>query len=126
MFLRRWQEASQVFAIFNFGTRDSELILPLETGLWTKVLDSEERRWKVKPAVVDSPSANILPRTILSNGPVTLVVPGKALALFLKQELLRGPRPTTTCTMTKLLRWIHRVGDGSPDWEHRYDSESEP
>ena len=91
VFLRRWQEASQVFAIFSFGTRNSELILPLETGLWTKVLDSEEGRWKVKPAAVGSPSANVLPRTILSNGPVTLVAPGKALALFLKAGAATRP-----------------------------------
>jgi len=86
LFLRRWQEASQVFAIFSFGTRDSELSLPLGTGLWTKVLDSEDPRWKLKAPVLDSPSANTLPRTIRSNGTVTLVLQGKALALFALKE----------------------------------------
>jgi maltooligosyltrehalose trehalohydrolase len=87
VFLRRWQEASQVFAIFNFGTVCSELHLALEKGLWSKVLDSEDPRWNVKAATPDSPPENTLPRTLLSNGAVTLALRGKALALFgLKQD----------------------------------------
>ena len=87
VFLRRWQEASQVFAIFNFGTGRSELHLALEKGLWSKVLDSEDPRWNVKAATPDLPSENTLPRTLLSNGTVTLALRGKALALFgLKQD----------------------------------------
>ena len=87
LFLRRWHQASQVFAIFNFGTRDSELRLPLEAGMWTKVLDSEDPTWKVKTAVLDSSTIN-LPRTILSNGTATVIVQSKGLGVFsLKQDL---------------------------------------
>ena len=87
LFLRRWHQASQVVAIFNFGTRDSELRLQLEGGVWTKVLDSEDPTWKVKAAVLDSSAIN-LPRTILSNGTATVIVQSKGLGVFsLKQDL---------------------------------------
>ena len=82
LFLRRWQDASQVFAAFNFGSRDSLLNLPVETGLWTKVLSSEDPRWNLKASSFDSPSANSSPRTIVSNGTVTLALRGKALTVF--------------------------------------------
>ncbi|HEU0008033.1 MAG TPA: DUF3459 domain-containing protein, partial [Terriglobia bacterium] len=86
LFLRRWQEASQVFAIFSFGTRDSELTLPLAAGLWTKILDSQDSRWTSKAPALDLASAISLPCTILSNGTVTLVLRAKALAVFALKE----------------------------------------
>ena len=86
MFLRRGQNTSQVFALFSFGDRESLLNLPLGTGLWTKVLDSEDPRWKLNAPVLDLPSANALPCTILSKGMVTLVLRGRALALFALKE----------------------------------------
>jgi hypothetical protein len=86
LFLRRWHQASQVFAIFNFGTHDSELKLPLAAGVWTKVLDSEDPTWKVKTAVLDSSAIN-LPLTILSNGAATVIVQSKGLGVYsLKQD----------------------------------------
>jgi maltooligosyltrehalose trehalohydrolase len=81
VFLGRGRDAAQVFALFSFGGRDSFLNLPLETGLWTKLLDSEDPRWKLKAPALDS-RANALPRTILSKGTVKLALPGKAMALF--------------------------------------------
>jgi len=86
LFLRRWQDASQVFAAFNFGSRDSLLNLPVETGLWTKVLSSEDPRWNLKAPSLDSPSANSSPRTIVSNGTVTIALRGKALTVFALNE----------------------------------------
>ena len=86
MFLRRGLGPRRVFALFSFGGRDSLLNLPLERGLWTKLLDSEDPKWKLKAPALDSSAANGLPRTILSEGTVTLVLRGRALALFVLKE----------------------------------------
>jgi maltooligosyltrehalose trehalohydrolase len=86
VFLRRGQGASGVFALFSFGGRDSLLNLPLERGLWSKLLDSEDPKWRLKEPALDASAANALPRTILSEGTVTLVLRGRTLALFALKE----------------------------------------
>jgi maltooligosyltrehalose trehalohydrolase len=45
LFLRRWQQDSQVLAVFNFADASSVIRLPLPHGQWRKLLDSAARRW---------------------------------------------------------------------------------
>ena len=46
LFLRRWNGASRVFAVFNFDTRPVELSLPIPAGQWQELLESAEKRWQ--------------------------------------------------------------------------------
>jgi maltooligosyltrehalose trehalohydrolase len=46
LFIRRWKDASQAFAIFNFNRADTGLDAPLTDGNWSKVLDSSDTAWE--------------------------------------------------------------------------------
>lgn len=45
IFLRRWAENSQIFAIMNFNHNQSNFTAQLPTGQWQKILDSSDEKW---------------------------------------------------------------------------------
>ena len=45
IFLRRWAENSQIFAIMNFNRNEITITAQLPTGQWQKILDSSEEKW---------------------------------------------------------------------------------
>jgi maltooligosyltrehalose trehalohydrolase len=44
LFLHRWQESSQIFAVLNFNQSEVKFQAPV-TGSWQKILDSSESKW---------------------------------------------------------------------------------
>lgn len=45
IFLRRWQNESSVFCIFNFNTLDVQVNVDVPQGPWEKVIDSSDTKW---------------------------------------------------------------------------------
>jgi maltooligosyltrehalose trehalohydrolase len=45
LLMRRWQDGSEVFSVFNFNDVDARLAAPLTAGVWKKILDSSENIW---------------------------------------------------------------------------------
>jgi len=73
LFLRRWSEGSQIFALFSFGTGASQIAVPLPEGRWKKELDSTDKRWG---------GADRGPDEIDSPGQVSLLRKAPSVALF--------------------------------------------
>jgi len=46
IFVRRWDEKSEVFAAFHFAEGSPRSQLPIPTGRWTRILDSADSKWK--------------------------------------------------------------------------------
>ncbi|MFC1920072.1 malto-oligosyltrehalose trehalohydrolase, partial [Chloroflexota bacterium] len=78
MFVRRWTDCSQVFAVFNFNSRPASVALPLPAGQWRKLLDSAEKRWQ-------GPGTEA-PCFIESKGNVDIILKTRALCLFGREE----------------------------------------
>ncbi|MFZ1974362.1 MAG: malto-oligosyltrehalose trehalohydrolase [Candidatus Acidiferrales bacterium] len=76
LFLRRWNGASRVFAVFNFDTRPVELSLPIPAGQWQELLESAEKRWQG--------SGSEVPESIDSRGGVSLSIAASAFCLFVE------------------------------------------
>jgi maltooligosyltrehalose trehalohydrolase len=74
IFIRRWDGASQIFAVCNFNTHAVQLSLPVPAGHWHKQLDSAEQRWQG--------SGSQIPETLDSRRDVRLSLSGSAFCLF--------------------------------------------
>ncbi|MEW6053966.1 MAG: malto-oligosyltrehalose trehalohydrolase [Nitrospirota bacterium] len=46
LFVRRWKDDDHVFCSFNFNEEDRKFELYLPQGIWSKVLDSSDKKWK--------------------------------------------------------------------------------
>ena len=76
LFVRRWNEDSEVFAILHFGATAEECVVPVPPGRWRKELDSAETRWHG--------SGDGLPAVMDVTGHVALRLSARALVLFSK------------------------------------------
>jgi maltooligosyltrehalose trehalohydrolase len=74
LFLRRWHDASHIFAVFNFNNEPVQLSLPVPAGHWRKRLDSAESQWQGKGSQV--------PENVDSRGDARLAMEGSACCLF--------------------------------------------
>jgi maltooligosyltrehalose trehalohydrolase len=45
LYVRRWHEASEAVAIFNFNQRRESATLPVPRGRWTRLLESSDSHW---------------------------------------------------------------------------------
>ena len=45
VFVRRWNDSSHIFIVFNFNRSDVKIIPSIPEGRWDKVLDSSEKIW---------------------------------------------------------------------------------
>ena len=45
LFLRRWNDDSQIFCIMNFNDKDVAFTPPAPSGNWQKILDSADTKW---------------------------------------------------------------------------------
>jgi maltooligosyltrehalose trehalohydrolase len=54
LFMRRWWEREEVFALFNFGDRSANLCDQVPAGEWRKQLDSADTKW-LGPGTTVSP-----------------------------------------------------------------------
>jgi maltooligosyltrehalose trehalohydrolase len=79
LFIRRWHGEHEVFLIFNFGSSQAALTLPVPAGKWQKVLASADARWQPAP---DSASTSVLPDHVLSAGECALTLEPQTFALF--------------------------------------------
>ena len=76
LFARRWDGGSQIFAVFNFGTRAVQLAVPVPTGKWRRQLDSAESQWQG--------SGSQVPESLDSRGDARLLMEASAFCLFAK------------------------------------------
>jgi maltooligosyltrehalose trehalohydrolase len=74
LFLRRWHDASHIFAVFNFNNEPVQLSLPVPAGYWRKRLDSAESQWQGKGSQV--------PENLDSRGDARLLMEGSAFCVF--------------------------------------------
>ncbi len=74
LFVRRWTETDQAFAVFNFGEPEATLSFPLPAGRWRRQIDSSEKRWLGGGSAV--------PALLRSQGEAMLTVGPKAFAVF--------------------------------------------
>jgi maltooligosyltrehalose trehalohydrolase len=74
LFLRRWRNAQERFAVFNFEKDASSLRLPIPCGRWEKVLDSAQDRW-------GGPGSGI-PEQLDSAGEANFAMPPSSFAVF--------------------------------------------
>jgi len=77
LFLRRWSENSEVFAVFNFGDAEATIALGVTEGRWRKLLDSANERWQGK--------GTSIPGILQSEGEASLTLSPNSLALFAKE-----------------------------------------
>ncbi len=77
LFLRRWADNSDVFAVFAFGEDQAILDLPVPVGRWRKLLDSADERW--------DGGGTSLPDTLESDGEARLMLSPRAAVLFGKE-----------------------------------------
>ncbi len=68
VWLRRWQEESEVLCLFNFSTEETTLAWPAQRGLWLKRLDSAAKDWcgpgeRLPETVTEATEISIPPRS---------------------------------------------------------------
>lgn len=72
--LRRWRQADQRLAIFNFETDAASLAISLPEGEWRKILDSQDPGW--------GGPGGTAPARIESSGELRLAIPASSFALY--------------------------------------------
>jgi maltooligosyltrehalose trehalohydrolase len=80
LFLRRWINEDEVFAVFHFCETQSELTLPVPAGNWKRMLDSNDACWGGQGSSV--------PDTLSSPGEICLPLAPLAFILFSKTRKL--------------------------------------
>ena len=78
LFLRRWADAGEVFALFNFAASETTVVVPVSAGYWQKRLDSADTRW-----LGDGSRA---PDRLVSPGEVRQILRPRSFALFVRTE----------------------------------------
>jgi maltooligosyltrehalose trehalohydrolase len=78
LFLRRWYDEEQVFAVFHFDETQSELTLPVPVGHWKKQLGSNDLCW--------GGEGDRVPETIASTGEIHLSIGPRSFLLFCKSS----------------------------------------
>jgi maltooligosyltrehalose trehalohydrolase len=78
LWIRRWKREEQVFMAFNFSQSLTAVPLPLPSGYWEKMLDSEDERWGGK--------GSSIPQKTFSAGEVKLPLNAQAFILGRKME----------------------------------------
>ncbi len=76
LFLRRWSNQEQAFAVFYFGESETELGLSVPAGRWKKQLDSSDACWGGRQGHA--------PEILTSKGEVHLSFAPRSFVLFLK------------------------------------------
>ena len=74
LFLRRWYECDEVFAVFNFGDDTATIKLRVPKGNWRRLLDSAQIEW--------SGTSSRIPSTIRAGTPVILHLEARSFCLF--------------------------------------------
>jgi maltooligosyltrehalose trehalohydrolase len=74
--LHRWNHASQIFALFHFGTAPAKLTLRVPPGDWQKRLDSSEPRW--------CGNGSSLPHGLCSDSKEALTLSPRSFALYIQ------------------------------------------
>ncbi len=74
IYIRRWDDDSEVMAVFNFSESSSSVVLPVPEGEWHKLIDSEDRQW--------SGSGSSVPAKLRSDGGLSINLEPRAFVLF--------------------------------------------
>lgn len=74
LFVRRWFADDEIFSLFNFNEKRSEIMLTLTPGTWEKILDSSSKEWGGLGETTDTVISSAGPELPLSLQPHSLVV----------------------------------------------------
>lgn len=78
LFVRRWSDAEEALAVFNFNGTDVSIPIRISSGRWSKKLDSSEPRWQG--------SGSSLPQQFDAVETATLSMKTNSFALFLRAD----------------------------------------
>ncbi len=78
LYVRRWKDDSQIFAVMSFNTEPATVTLPVPGGKWKKRFDSSDPRWDKDSDLSKKAKA----QTLSSSGELELLVQPYALALY--------------------------------------------
>ncbi len=82
LYLRRWKDASEVFAALNFNEQAVTITLPIPSGKWRLQLNSADPHWDANSDLAKPPKA----RTLKSGGETELTLPPHTIQLFMKDS----------------------------------------
>jgi maltooligosyltrehalose trehalohydrolase len=74
LLLHRWSSRDRAYTVFYFGRVGARSPVPLPSGKWRKILDSEDERWEG--------SGTEVPEELESAGEVSLTLQPQSLAVF--------------------------------------------
>lgn len=77
LFIRRWQQESEIAMIYNLNEKEITTTLRLPGGEWQKLIDSADDQWQGKGSTV--------PHRIRSDGKIALTLPPKSFVVFRKE-----------------------------------------
>lgn len=75
--VHRWSQGHDVLLLFHFGETPRTVLAPLESGVWTRRLDSADARWR-------GPGSS-LPERLESSGDATLLLAPHSVAVYVRQ-----------------------------------------
>ena len=82
LYLRRWKDASEIFAVLNFNPDAATITLPVPEGKWARQMDSADPRWSSDSDL----SKHAKTHTLKSTGEVEIALQPFALILYLKEQ----------------------------------------
>jgi maltooligosyltrehalose trehalohydrolase len=80
LYLRRWKDASEVFAAFNFAEQEIAIGLSVPGGRWKRQFDSADPRWNVDSDL----SKAARQHTLRSTGDAEMTLAPHSFVLYLK------------------------------------------
>jgi maltooligosyltrehalose trehalohydrolase len=78
LFLHRWKDNSDVFAVFSLSDSPATVVLPLPEGRWRKQLDSADRQW--------NGGGSSSPDMVSSQGETKLMLSPKSFLLLIEEN----------------------------------------
>ena len=82
MYLRRWSDDSEIFALLNLGADPCTAVLPVPIGKWKKLINSADKRWLEQSDLSQRAAAH----TINSKGDVEMTLTGFSFALYAREQ----------------------------------------
>ena len=78
LFVQRRHEADQAVILANFGATETSITLPIAAGMWRKLLDSAEEKWRG--------GGSFLPDELDSTGAITLTLSPSSVVVLNRRE----------------------------------------
>ncbi len=82
IYLRRWSDDSEIFALLNLGADPCTAVLPVPIGKWKQLINSADKRWLEQSDLSQRAAAH----TINSKGDVEMTLTGFSFALYAREQ----------------------------------------